>query len=151
MSGVHPQSSRDAQLPYISSEEIIIRRVPAVPPDMVKDRPGIGLTATSFALRPPPGKPEERPSWSRKSITSPTDLLRLVEQRGRDITGWHVCEVAVSIVRELGLDVHPDPTEDDKGHCVIVPTSRQRFTDTIWSKLARQARVVYTHPAQWRE
>ncbi len=62
------------------------------------------------------------------------------------MSGWNVAEVAVSVVRELGLDVVPDPTEDDPGHCHIVPTSLQPFTGTIWSKLAKKTRVVYTVP-----
>jgi hypothetical protein len=139
MSGLHPDGSRDAQSSCIPSEETIIRRLP---PDRVKHRPRVGTTATSFGLKPRRG---EYPSWSRKGITSPRQLVAIEEKKGRNITGWHVCEVAVSTVRELGLDVLHEPTEEDKGHCVIVPTKCQPFTDSVWSKLAQQARVIYTH------
>lgn len=99
------------------------------------------LTATSFTLQP--RREGEYPSWS---TTGPVELISIERNKGRDISGWSVAEVAVSVVRDLGLDVVSDPTEDDPGHCHIVPTGEQPFTRMIWSKLAKKTRVVYTVP-----
>ncbi len=99
------------------------------------------MTATSFALQP--RREEEHPSWS---TTVPIELISIEKNKGRDISGWNVAEVVVSVVRELGLDVVRDPTKDDPGHCHIVPTSHQPFTGKIWSKLAQKTRVVYAVP-----
>ncbi len=141
MSGLHPEGGSDAQAVRIPTSEILIRRIPAKPDGTVKDREGIGLTATSFSLKP---RGNEYPSWSRKSITQPRELLAIEERKGHDVTGWHVCELSVSTVRELGLEVVSQPTEEDAGHCLIVPTERQGFKDAIWSKLSKQARVILT-------
>ncbi len=117
----------------------IYRRIPAHPNNTIL-RDGV-LTATFFALHP--RREGEYPSWS---TTVPIKLIGIEKNRGRDMSGWNVAEVAVSVVRDLGLDVVPDPTEDDPGHCHIVPTGEQPFTKMIWSKLAKKTRVVYTVP-----
>lgn len=145
-------AQRREDLPYgptlrIASDEIILKRLPPSRPGgptTRKNRPGIGLTATSFSLRPRPD--EEHPSWSRRSITSAAELLSLAERQGLDIRGWSVCAVTVQDVRDLELDVVATPTDEDPGHCEVVPTERQRFTDKIWSRLAQRALVGYTHP-----
>jgi hypothetical protein len=61
------------------------------------------------------------------------------------MAGWHVVALPVAQVRELGLDVRFDPTDEDPGHCVIIEGT-QRFSDKLWSQLAKHTRVVYTHP-----
>lgn len=127
----------------IGSDEIVLKRLPRNP-DATKDRPGIGLTASSFALRPRPG--EDFPSLSRQDLTSPERLLELLHRQGIDSSGWSVAAVSVGQIRELGLDVIADPTLDDPGHCLVVPTPRQAFTDKIWSKLAKRTRVIWTCP-----
>lgn len=144
-------AQRREDLPYratprIASDEIILKRLPPPKPGgptTTITRPGIGLTATSFVLQPRPN--EEHPSWSRHAITAPVELLKLAETQGIDIRGWSVCAVTVQDVRDLGLDVVATPTDEDPGHCEIVPTERQRFTGKIWSKLALRALVDYTH------
>ncbi len=130
----------------ISVDETILRRVPPNregSPAQLIERHGT-LTATSIAIRPRRG--EAAPSWSRRRITSPPELLEILASAGTDITGWSVVELKVAEVRSLGLDVSADPTVDDKGHCVIVPTLQQPFTDTIWSALAKRTRVVWPKP-----
>lgn len=117
----------------------IYKRISAWPSNTTH-RSGV-LTAASCALQP--RREEEYPSWS---TTDPVKLISIEKNKRRDMSGWNVAEVAVSVVRELGLDVVRDPTEDDPGHCHIVPTSLQPFTGTIWSKLAKKTRVVYTVP-----
>ena len=131
----------------IGSDEIILKRLPQPfpgNPETTIDRPGIGLTATSFALGPRPV--EEFPSWSRQELTSPERLLELLHLQGIDSSGWSVAAVSVGQIRELGLDVIADPTSDDPGHCLVVPTAGQAFTGKIWSKLAKRARVIWTCP-----
>ncbi len=127
----------------IPSNETIVRRITPHPHN-TKNRPGIGLTATSFSLQPRPE--EEFPSWSRELLTDPRELLMSAARGGLDIAGWSVASVEVWQVRELGLDVVADPTEADPGHCLVVPPTNQRFTDKIWSKLAKKTRIIYTHP-----
>ncbi len=127
----------------ISDDEHLARRI-TNRPDNLKDRPGIGLTATSFAIRP--RAPELHPSWSRASVTSPAALLDIERAKGRDVSGWSVVALKVADVRALGLDVVCDPTDEDPGHCLIVPTADRSFSDTIWSKLAKKTRIVLTLP-----
>ncbi|HUU98809.1 MAG TPA: hypothetical protein VM487_24010 [Phycisphaerae bacterium] len=137
--------------PRVGSDEIILKRIPSQrlgSPEMTIARPGIGLTATSFAICP--RRDEKHPSWSRQRDEASAEvLLRVEAEKGRDISGWRVAAVEVRIVRdELGLDVVANPTEEDPGHCLIVPTSQQPFTDKIWSQLAKRTRIIYTHPAR---
>ena len=105
--------------------------------------PGNWADGHIFCHRPK----EKYPSWSRRTITTPIQLLRLAEREGQDIQGWSICQVRVRDVRKLGLDVIAESTEEDPGHCLVVPTEGQQFTRTIWSRLAPKALVVYTHPA----
>jgi hypothetical protein len=68
--------------------------------------------------------------------------LFLVKQKlSRD--GWRVAAVKVSIVRALGLDVVASPTEEDPGHCHIISASEQQSSGKIWSRLAKDTRIVY--------
>ena len=60
-----------------------------------------------------------------------------------DVSGWYVAAISVAAVRDLGLDVVPDPTEEDPGHCLIVPTEQQLFTPSIWTTLAKKTTIVY--------
>lgn len=137
----HPINGPAGDVSSISGDETIIRRLPARP-DTTKRRPNGELTATSFAIQPKPG--ESFPSWSRKRITAPEHLLHLAERQGYDITGWKVCQLAVQVVRGLGLDVVADPTDEDPGHCVIKPTTRRAFSKSVWSALAKQTRVLFS-------
>ena len=137
----------DSRAGVVSPDEIILRRLLSPKPGApatTQIRPGIGLTATSFSLRPRRG--EQYPSWSRLLLTSPERLVELAAEDGCDVRGAHVCAVAVQVVRELRLDVVPDPTPADHGHCLIVPTTRQPFTDIIWKRLAQKTRIVHTQP-----
>ena len=128
------------QTSEIASDETILRRI-SDHPDNTKDRPGRGLTATARALRPRKG--ELTPSWSRQKITSPERLLELPVAEGIETSGWCVTAVTVAIVRSLGLDVKATPTEEDPGHCDIVRTEQQALTRGVWSRLAKETRIVY--------
>ncbi|MCH8342751.1 MAG: hypothetical protein IH983_02060 [Planctomycetes bacterium] len=123
----------------ISDDEIILRRIPNQP-DCIKHRPGIGLTATSFAIRNLPGK--KGSSWTRLVQTSPRKLLDQLQLDGISPKGWMVCRIRVSDVRDFRLDVIHLPTERDAGHCEIRETPRQSFSPAIWSKLARRTRIL---------
>lgn len=64
------------------------------------------------------------------------------------MSGWHVAALPVAALRALGLRVEADPTPEDAGHCLIKPLAGDDFDgDKVWSKLAKQTRVVYTHPS----
>ena len=129
----------------ISDDEIILRRL-SDNPDNTKVR-GEFLTATSLAIRP--RRTEKYSSWSRRFVTSARELLDIEAAKGRDVAGWQVTAISVREVRELGLDVVAAPTDEDPGHCHIVPTSGRSSTykDPVWSKLAKKTRVVPAHSA----
>ncbi|MGB2986952.1 MAG: hypothetical protein WBE26_13855 [Phycisphaerae bacterium] len=76
-------------------------------------------------------------------LTSAERLLQLEAEHDRDIAGWRVAAILVAVVREFGLDVISAPTEEDPGHCLIVPTQRQPFTKRLWSKLARETEIAH--------
>lgn len=124
----------------VAPGKLIHRRIPRSPDNTI-DRPGIGKTATSYAIRP--RRDERYPSWSTEP--DPIKLLNIEARKGGDMSGWHVIALAVSHVEELGLRVVVDPTEEDPGHCLIVPTRDQAFTNKTWSRLAKRTRIVYTH------
>lgn len=123
----------------ISDVEIILRRIPPRP-NCIIDRPGIGLTATSFAIQP--RKSERGPSWTRLLQTRPQAHLDDLRVDGKSPEGWLVCRLHVRDVREFGLDVVHDPTDRDPGHCEIRPTPRQPFTGRVWSRLAKRTRIL---------
>lgn len=124
----------------ISRDEVLLRRIPNQP-DCVKDRPGIGLTATSYAIKNRRG--EKGPSWTRLLQTSPRKLLDQLQLDGISPEGWLVCRIRVSDVRDFRLDVIHLPTEQrDPGHCEIRETLTQSFSNGIWSKLAKRTRIL---------
>ena len=124
----------------VNDDEIILKRI--LPgKDNIKPKGSSTVRATSFGIKPRPS--EEYPSWSRQRYTLASELLDL-EAKKHDVSGWTVAAVTVAAVRRLGLDVVSDPTEEDPGHCLIVPTSEQGFTATIWSTLAKETKIVYT-------
>lgn len=129
---------------------VILRRLlqprPGNPATTVPDQSGMGNRATSFALRPRAN--ESFPSWSISiSANSPEQLIDQADYDNCDVRGASVCAVRVAQVRELGLDVVLDPTMEDPNHCLMVPQPNGRFSDKVWSKLAKLTRVVYDHPA----
>ncbi len=123
----------------ISRDEVLLRRIPHQP-DCVKDRPGVGLTATSYAIKNRRG--EKGSSWTRLVQTSPRKLLDQLQLDGISPEGWTVCRIRVSDVRDVRLDVIHLPTERDAGHCEIRETPRQSFSPGIWSKLAKKTRIL---------
>ena len=127
----------------IDDDEIILRRLPDHPDNTIERRDG-RLTATSWGIGP--RRHEKHSSWSRQRLTRPEELLRFEAEKGRDISGWRVAAVSVRAVRKLGLDVIPDPTEEDPGHCLMVPTQGEEFQRKVWSMLAKQTDVVYAQP-----
>lgn len=129
----------------LADSERIWRRIPPGP-DSAEPLVGGGVRPKSFRLKPRKG--ERGPSWSRASITQkPLALLQIEQDKGRSIESWMVAEITVEQVRSLGLDVLPDGNEEDLGHCIIVPTRERCFSDSVWSKLAKLARIIYTHSA----
>lgn len=129
-----------ADLP-VADDEIIIKRIPPGR-DNIKQEADLRVRATSFAIQPRPN--ENYSSWSRQSITSPGKLLELEFKKRGEMLGWRVAAISVAAVRSFGLEVVADSTDEDEGHCLIVETEKQKFTDRIWSKLARQTTIVYT-------
>ena len=127
----------------ISDGDTILKRIAASDDEhqTVQQR-GDVLTATSLGIKP--GRRNAYPSWSLKRVTSAHSLLDIEKRKGRDMTGWSVAAVEVCQVRELGLDVVHDPTDDDAGHCLIKPAQGEQFPNKVWSHLAKRTRIIYT-------
>ena len=123
----------------ISHYEIILRLIPDRP-DRIKHRSGIGLTATSFAIKNRRG--EKGSSWTRLVQTSPRKLLDQLQLDGISPEGWMVCRIRGPDVRDFRLDVIHLPTQRDAGHCEIRETPTQSFSDGIWSKLAKKTPIL---------
>lgn len=124
----------------IADDEIILKRI-SPRHDNIKKKGVSAFRATSWAVRPRPD--EKFPSWSRQIITSAQRLIEIEAATRRDMSGWSIAAVSVGAVRALGLEVETSPTEDDPGHCHIIPTRKQSFTDRIWSQLAKETEIVY--------
>ncbi len=124
----------------IADDEILLKRI-SPRHDNTKKKGGSAFRATSWAVRRRPD--EEFPSWSRQSITPAQRLIEIEAATRGDMSGWSVAALTVGAVRALGLEVESSPTEDDPGHCHVVPTHKQSFTDRIWSQLAKETKIVY--------
>lgn len=124
----------------IADDDIILRRI-SPGEDKIKKKSTSAFRATSFAIQPLPG--EEWPSWSRQSITSAQRLIEIEAATRPDMSGWSIAAVRVGEVRALGLEVESSPTQDDPGHCQIVPKPEQSFTKRVWSQLAKKTEIVY--------
>lgn len=127
----------------IPSDEIILRRIPPAAPDkpimMVPIRSG-GWRASSVAIKPK--MDQAGPSFTRLSLTSPRQLLDLLALQDICSEGWFVCRLKVSKVRAIDWEVIPVHHPKDPGHCEIRPTTGTPFKNTLWSRLARQTRVL---------
>lgn len=123
----------------VALDEIILKRIPPGR-DNIKPRDQLQFRATSFAIRPRPN--ESFSSFSRRCITPAPELLR-IESARHDTAAWSVAALTVASVRELGLDVRFEPTDEDPGHCVICSTDERPVPQSVWSKLAKQTTIVY--------
>jgi hypothetical protein len=127
----------------LNDDEIILKRI-SPRKDNIKPKGGSGFRATSWAIQPRPG--EEHSSWSQQSITPAKQLLEIEAAKGQNMSDWSVDSLTIGAVRALELDVVQAPTQEDPGHCLIVPTGEQPFTPKIWSKLAKKTSIIYTAP-----
>lgn len=125
----------------IQDDEIILHRIPPNSErGTYRQERGSGrVTATSFAFKLREG--EEGISCTRIGQTSPQQLLDLLPDE-LDPTGWGVCQIKVSEIRKLGLEVVHCPTDDDPGHCEIRPTPEKPLNSGAASKLAKRTRML---------
>lgn len=127
----------------ISNDDTILKRIaPSRDEARTVQQRGDALTATSLGIKP--GRRNPYPSWSLQRVTSAQSLLEIEEKKGREMTGWSVAAVEVRQVRELGLVVVHDPTDEDPGHCLIEPAQGEQFSNKVWSQLAKKTRIVHT-------
>ena len=140
--------------PPLDPDEILLRRIPA-PLDrnskLLEDgsrRPNSNCMAPREDSKT--RRIEEALSCSRLRYTSPKSLLDQLQMLPTPIdpTGWSVCWFRVSDLVKIEdgdrglLEVHPDPTELDPGHCGIhgpdgSPCPRTRATSRHLAKIAR--------------
>jgi hypothetical protein len=74
--------------------------------------------------------------------TDPLALLRQLESQGISSKGWGVCRILVRDILTLGLQVVPDPTDADRGHCLIIGTEQRPLSRGASSALAMMTRVL---------
>ena len=117
--------------PYIPNEEILLIRVPTGSCWITE---GPRVTSANFDPKPD----ETGISASRRSITSPAQSLELAPEP----TSFRVATLAVVSVRELGLQVEPDPTPQDAGHAEIRPANKLRSSRSLRRKLARACELL---------
>lgn len=98
----------------VGDDEVVLRHVPGGP---TWQEPPDGRI-TSFNFRPRPG--EYGVSVSRSALTTPAVLMARL---GDPASGSRIAAAAVADIRALGLEVVPDPLDDDPGHALIQPTS----------------------------
>ena len=122
--------------------EFILRRVKKGNPNCVVQRQDGSRRATGFSIQPKPD--EQGPSWTHKDITSPRTLLDQVKQNvpPQNPDDYYVCELAIAEVRRAGLRIHDCPTEIDAGHCEIRPSASDWVSKSVWSKLAKETRIL---------
>lgn len=125
----------------VSSEEFIIRRIPAGKPGFdttIETASGKRASSATLGLR----DNETGLSCSRLSITAPTDLLK---QAGKTLQDdWMICVWKVSdLPDELEVVITPSvPKELDPGHCEIRAKQGKKYDQKAASKLARKSRIL---------
>ena len=127
----------------IGNDEVILRRIPptTIGMDSTKQLPNGRLRATSVRLSTRDG--EHGLSCTRLIQTSPQELLNGLVAESIDPTGWLVCRLLVSEVRQLGLEVIHKPTLKDTGHCEILGADGVlQYPNSHNSKLAKKSLIL---------
>lgn len=123
------------EAPSVEDSEVILRHIPA---GTTFQAPGPRITSINFQVRAAQG--ESGVSVSRDSMTT---VEQLVARVGGDLTkGSRVAAARVAEIRSLGLEVVPDPLEDDPGHAEIRSNSVSLDDHLIRKRLANLFRLL---------
>ena len=95
----------------IADDEIILRHIPG---GTAFQAPGPRITSKNFELREQ--LQETGVSVSRGGVDSAADVMA---RRGEPQTGSRVAAATAGDIRALGLEIVPDPLDDDPGHAEI--------------------------------
>jgi len=117
----------------ILDDEWILRHIPGG--THFQNPPDKPITSENFKLR----HAEAGLSVSRYPPTSP---FQLVTRVGSIEKGSKVAACKASDLRNLGLELRPDPLPDDEGHSLVVPASSNFESRTMRQRLARVFRYV---------
>ena len=117
----------------LSDDEIVMRHIPGGPSWQVP--PDGRIASPNFRLKPN----EAGISVSRLSVTS---AQKLMELRGNPESGSHIASARVGDICSFGYMVVADPTDDDPGHALIVPTTARIETKAEQRRLAQLFRYV---------
>lgn len=115
------------ELSPITDDEIILRHIPG---GTTWQAPGPRITSKNFELR----SGETGVSVSRAAITSPDQLMARL---GDPAKGSRIAAGAVAEVRNLGLEVVPDPKDYDPGHAEIRSATADLGDQTVRRRLAK--------------
>lgn len=111
----------------VADVEVILRHIPG---GTTWQAPGPRITSKNFELRPG----ETGVSVSRIAITSPDQLMARL---GDPAKGSRIAAGAVAEVRNLGLEVVPDPKDYDLGHAEIRSATADLGDQTVRRQLAK--------------
>jgi hypothetical protein len=112
--------------PIIPDDAVLIRHVPG---GTTWQAPGPRITSKNFELRPG----ETGISVSREDIT-PADAL--MARLGNPTTGSRIATASVAAIRNLGLEVVPDPKDYDAGHAEIRSGTADLSSQAVRKQLA---------------
>lgn len=121
----------------IADDEIILRHIPG---GTTFQAPGPRVTNRNFVLRH--DRQETGVSVARAAISPPTDFLI---RHGDPQTGSRVAATTAGDIRELGLEIVPDPLNDDPGHSEI--RSAAASLDDLAVRRALTKSFVFLDPA----
>jgi len=112
---------------HVGDDEVILRHIPG---GTTWQAPGPRITSKNFELRPG----ETGISVSRAGITSPDQLMARL---GDPTKGSRIAAGAVAEVRDLGLEVVPDPKDYDLGHAEIRSATASLGDQAVRRQLAK--------------
>ena len=95
----------------VADDEVVIRHIPG---GTTWQAPGPRITSKNFEVRTARG--ETGVSVSRQALTPPEALMARL---GNAAAGSRIAVARVRAIRDLGLEVVPDPKDYDAGHAEI--------------------------------
>lgn len=111
----------------VTDDELVLRHIPG---GTTWQAPGPRITSKNFELR----AGETGISVSRQVIT---DAAALMARLGNPASGSRIASASVKAIRDLGLDVVPDPKDYDAGHAEIRSASADLGSQAVRQQLSR--------------
>lgn len=112
---------------HITDEEVVLRHIPG---GTTWQAPGPRITSKNFELR----AGETGISVSRQSVTGADALMARLGDR---TNGSRIASASVKAIRDLGLEVVPDPKDYDAGHAEIRASTADLGSQAVRKQLSR--------------